>query len=134
MNRYIGRSLDIDEAMTPKEKVVKEEFLSKENSLRVFGSAQRHVNPTISYSNVVDAMHKEFTQGLGGSAPVSVPSLNQTTIDNLSISYTKHIVAMHQTRRVGFDTSKIPSNMLPRPSFNLQEDDEATGKHQVIFK
>lgn len=134
MHRLISRSLDIEEPMTPKEKEVQRLFFGKENTLLVHGSAQRHVNPSMSYSTVVDAMHKQFTVGLGGSDPVDVASLNQATIDGLYDSYQKHVKAVEHTREVGFEKSRIPSNMLPRPSFNLQEDAEFVGKHQIILR
>lgn len=134
MNQFIGRSLDIEEPMTPKEKIIKNEFLGKANTLRVCASAQRHVNASISYSTVVDAMHKEFSIGLGGSAPVKLDTLNQTTINNLHESFQKHLKAVAHTREIGFENSRIPTNILPRPSFNLQEDHETTGKHQVILR
>lgn len=134
MNQFMGRSLDIEEPMTPKEKIIKTEFLGKANTLRVCASAQRYVNASISYATVVDAMHKEFSIGLGGSAPVKLDTLNQTTINNLHESFQKHLKAVAHTREIGFENSRIPTNMLPRPSFNLQEDDETTGKHQVILR
>lgn len=134
MYRYIGNSLDTDEAMSPREKALKNEFLSKQNTLLLFESAQRHVDPNTSYSNVVDAMHNEFTVGLGGAVLLTLSFLNQTTIDKLSISHEKHMEAMRRSREVGFEKSKIPSKMLPRPSFNLEEDDETRGKHQLILR
>jgi len=83
MDRLIGRSLDIEEPMTPKEREIKSIFLGKENILRVYTSAQKHVNTVISYATVVDAMHKEFTLALGGMSCLRVDELNQATINTL---------------------------------------------------
>lgn len=134
MNRFLGRSLELEEPMSPKEKALKTQFFDKQNTLRVFSSAQTHVNPTVSYSTVVDAMHKEFTLGLGGRAPIDVETLNQSTINNMYDSYQKHLRAVAHTREVGFENSKIPTTMLPRASFNLQEDDEVIGKNQIVLR
>lgn len=120
--------------MTPKEKKRKNDFFAKANTELLYGSAQRHVNPGISYATVVDKMHTEFTNGLGSSTPVSVQLLNQTTINNLNDSYKNHLKAVAHTRKVGFENSKIPASMLPRPSFNLQGDDEDIGKHQIVLR
>lgn len=120
--------------MSPKEKAIKSKFLDKPNTLRVYSSAQTHVNPAVSYANVVDAMHKEFTIGLGGRAPVDVETLNQSTINKMYDSYQKHLQAMAHTREVGFENSKIPASILPRASFKLQEDDEVIGKKQIVLR
>ena len=134
MNRFLGRPLEIEEPMSPKEKAIKSKFLDKPNTLRVYSSAQTHVNPAVSYANVVDAMHKEFTIGLGGRAPVDVETLNQSTINKMYDSYQKHLQAMAHTREVGFENSKIPASILPRASFKLQEDDEVIGKKQIVLR
>lgn len=134
MHRFVSGSLDIDEPMTPKEKEVQHRFLGKENTLGVHVSAQRHVNPNISYATVTDAMVKQFTVGLGSSVAVHVDTLNQATIDRLYDSYQKHLEAVAHIREVGFEKSRLPTTMLPRPSFNLQEDAELVGKHQVILR
>lgn len=134
MHRFLSRSLDIEEPMTPKEKEVQRRFFEKENTLLVHVSAQRHVNPNMSYSTVVEAMHKQFTLGLGSSAAVDVDTLNQATVNGLHDSYQRHLEAMAHSHDVGFDNSRIPTNLLPRPSFNLQEDAEVVGKHQIILR
>lgn len=134
MNHFLGRPLEIEEPMSPKEKAIKIEFFDKANTLRVHSSAQTHVNPAVSYANVVDAMHKEFTIGLGSRAPIDVETLNQSTINKIYDAYQKHLQAMAHTREVGFENSKIPANILPRASFKLQEDDEVTGKNQIVLR
>jgi len=135
MDRLIGRSLDIEEPMTPKEREIKAKFLGTANIERLYTSAQRHVSAGISYATVVDAMHDEFTLALGGShTSLRVDDLNQATVDKLYESNAKHLRAMAHAREVSFNNSKIPTNMLPRPSFNLQEDDEVSGKHQIILR
>lgn len=134
MDRLIGRSLDVEEPMTPKEKAVKNEFLGAANTRRVYKSAQNHVNARLSYATVVDVMHRQFTLALGGASRVVVDDLNQATINSLYESNEKHLKAMAHAREVDFTNSRIPTNMLPRPSFNLQEEDEVSGRHQVILR
>jgi len=120
--------------MTPKEREIKSIFLGEENIPRVYTSAQKHVNPMISYATVVDAMHKEFTLALGGVHHLRVDDLNQATVNALYESNEKHLRAMAHARDVDFNNNRIPSHMLPRPSFGLQENDESSGKHQVILR
>ena len=132
---YLKRSLDIEESMTPFEKSIKASFFEKSNIMRVFGSAQRHVNANITYSTVVDSMHSQFTEALGGNGSVEVSSLNQATIDKLSDSHKKHLVAVEHARKIGFENNKIPEKMLPRPSFNLQSEEESIGiSTQILFR
>lgn len=134
MDRLIGRSLDVEEPMTPKEREIKSAFLGEDNILRVYTSAQKHVNAAISYATVVDAMHREFTLALGGMSRLDVNELNQATVNMLYESNEKHLRATAHARKIDFASSRIPSHMLPRPSFNLQEDDESSGKHQVVLR
>ena len=134
MNR-IGKPLEIDEPMSPNEHAIHGVFFSKDNTLRVHRSAQTHVSASLSFATVVDAMHKEFSLGLGGRVPVDVESLNQSTINSLYDSHQKHLLAVAQSREVGFENSRIPTTLLPRASFQIQpETGDMVGKTQILLR
>ncbi|CAN0299133.1 unnamed protein product [Ectocarpus sp. 6 AP-2014] len=120
--------------MSPNEHAIKNIFFSEANTSRVHGSAQAHVHASISYPTVVDAMHKEFTVGLGGREAVNVDTLNRNTINTLHDSHQKHLHAVAHSREVGFEKSRIPTNFLPRASFELQTDRERSGKTQIVLR
>ncbi|CAN0368086.1 unnamed protein product [Ectocarpus sp. 6 AP-2014] len=120
--------------MTPNEHAIKNVFFSDANVSRVHVSAQTHVHANISYPTVVDAMHKEFTVGLGGREPVNVDALNRNTMNTLHDCHQKHLRAVARSREVGFENSRIPTNLLPRASFELQTDSELSGKTQIVLR
>ncbi|CAM9155333.1 unnamed protein product [Ectocarpus sp. 8 AP-2014] len=120
--------------MTPNEYAIKNVFFSDANVSRVHVSAQTHVHANISYPTVVDAMHKEFTVGLGGREPVNVDALNRSTMNTLHDCHQKHLRAVARSREVGFENSRIPTNLLPRASFELQTDSELSGKTQIVLR
>lgn len=121
-NRIFSYSLD-KTSLLPSEKVMKAKFLSEENKLVVWRSATRLVYPTITFGNVVDEMENVFNLSTY-DLPSSVKDLNNRTIEKLQRDHERHIRGTARSREFGFVNGKIPSTMLPRPSFSVEDEKE----------
>ena len=109
--------------LSPFEKRLRTQFTSKSNQSIVFSSAQKNVDPLITFGNVVDEMYDTFTANLHLS-PHSVELLNSRTISTLIRKRDLHNNSTIRTRERDFTRSKLPSDFLPRASFRLQEDSD----------
>ena len=91
-----------------------------------------------SQGDVVDVMHAVFTQFLGENFNVSfshriVNGLNDSVVAQVRRRKMASNKASKISRKVGFETNKIPVNFLPRPSFSLESEDEDRGKVSYEF-
>jgi hypothetical protein len=120
-SRFISYSLG-HENLSPLEGRLRAEFMSCENKKAVFVSVQTRVSPTIGFGAVVDAMHDTFLKSLSRS-PTGVDELNRYLIERVVDQHARSIENSAKSREFGFVRGKIPSSMLPRPSFSLPEDD-----------
>lgn len=95
------------------------------------------VGETYSHGHVVDVMHEVFTQFLGGRNGLNSVDI----IDRINIAVANKVLnrkmasnkASQISRRVGFETSKIPKTFMPRASFSLESEDEVKGKVSFEF-
>ena len=111
------------ESILPFEKKIKATFLSEANKVEVWKSVINSVNPTITFGNVVDAMEDIFTISIIDQF-TSVENLNTRTIQKISIDNARNIRGMARSREFGFVNGKIPSKMLQRPIFTVEEEPE----------
>lgn len=118
-------SLKADERLSPSEIVVQKQFFDRDNVHRVHRRVQQTVDNFYTSGDVADVMHNVFTQYLGANFNTSIPRgivdrLNDAVVElvqNQKISSKK---ASQISRKVGFETSKIPTRILPRASFSVE--------------
>ena len=121
---YSAYSLAEDgDNLSPFEKRLREQFISRSNQSVVFSSAQQNVDPLITFGTVVDEMYDTFTANLHLS-PHSVEILNSRTISTLIRKRDMNNNATVRTRERDFTRSKLPTDFLPRASFRLQENSD----------
>jgi len=119
--RFVNYTLQDDgENLSPVEKILRTRFLSDENKAVVYQKVQQVVDPMITYGNVVDAMYESFERSLF-LVLNTVDEMNAVFIKSFSDKRKTSLIAMARSRERGFVKSNIPSNFLPRPSFNLQD-------------
>lgn len=121
MLRY---SLNQDELVSPAEKRIKEAFFHKTNVDTVTRDVHSKIDARISRGCVVDSMHCVFVNMLGHNELISIDQLNSNTVQEVFRKKTNSDKASQISRRVGFERSKIPTTILPRPSFSVETDDE----------
>jgi len=112
---------DEDFALSPAEKKLRTEFLSKDNQAFLFTNTKNLVDPNISYGRVVDFMYEIFTMSLSKD-PQSVQFLNNLCINEIRRKIKLNTKATVRVRDRGIKRANIPENFLPRPSFSRQED------------
>ena len=117
-------SLNQDELVSPQEKRLKDLFFLKGNVDRIVDEVHSRVDPEASRGCVVDTMHCVFTNMLGHNQILSLDQLNTSVVQHLFRMKVSSDKASSVSRSVGFERSKIPSRMLPRPSFSMEDDDE----------
>ena len=117
-------SLNQDELVSPQEKRLKEMFFVQSNVNRIVEESNSRVDPAISHACVVDTMHCVFTNMLGHNQILSISQLNTSVVQELFRRKVSSDKASAVSRSVGFERSKIPSRMLPRPSFSMEDDDK----------
>jgi len=119
--RFVNYTLQDDgENLSPLEKLLRERFLSKDNKDVVYRMVQSQIDPMVTYGNVTDAMYECFERSLFLVLD-TVKEMNDVFIQKFAQKRKTSLEAMSRSRDRGFVKSNIPSNFLPRPSFNLQE-------------
>lgn len=105
--------------LSPFEKKLRERFLKNSNQIAVFTQAQS-INPQITFGNVVDSMYDTFSQNLHES-PTTVERLNDLCMIHIR---KKHAISTKSTLRTAdlHSRANIPSTILPRRSFEMQDD------------
>ena len=121
MLRY---SLNQDELVSPVEKRLKETFFEKSNVDTVVMEVHSKVDTRISRTCIVDNMHCVFVNMLGYNEILNIQQLNANVVQEIFRKKTNSDKASQISRRVGFERSKIPTTILPRPSFSVETDDE----------
>lgn len=122
-------ALKQDERLSPSETSIQNKFYDHENISRVLHMVHESVDNFYSQGNVVDVMHDVFTQMLGENVNVRnfdgiVGRMNDAVVERVRDRKMASNRASQISRRVGFETNKIPSKFLPRASFSLEEEDE----------
>lgn len=120
-------SLKREERLSTSETLIKDKFYNHDNITRVHLAVHRHINNSYSQGDVVDAMHHVFTQTLGDNFNMKYESgvvdrLNAKVVDRIRTRKIASDKALLTSRRVGFETSKIPATFLPRASFSVEKD------------
>lgn len=113
--------LTVDEQLTPSELSIREEFFSKNNIKNVVTLVHGTIDRYVTQGRIVDVMHEIFTQALGqknGLVGTSIDTLNASVSSTILLRQQASLAASVRSRRVGFETSKIPTTILPRASFN----------------
>jgi len=119
--RFVNYTLQDDgENLSPIEKILRTKFLSKENMDVVYRMVQENIDPMVTYGNVTDAMYESFEKSLFLVLD-TVGEMNTVFMKNFAEKRKTSMDAMSRSRDRGFVKSNIPSNFLPRPSFNLQD-------------
>lgn len=122
-------SLKLDEQLSPSETVLQTRFFDKENTKTVVRMVHQTVDNSITHGDVVDVMHDVFTHFLGrknGVEGTVVDEINAAVVAKIVRRKTTSNQASKISRRVGFETNKIPSQFLARPSFSLESDKSYT--------
>lgn len=125
-------SLSLNERLSPSEIVLQNQLKDKANVERVVLVIHETVDKFVTHGEVVDVMHDVFTQFLGENFNMNfshglVDRLNKEVVEEVRRRKMASNKASQISRRVGFETSKIPSRMLPRASFSLESEDEDKG-------
>lgn len=131
-------SLKLEEPLSPSETVVQRQLFDKSNINRVVVMVRDSVGELYSHGHVVDVMHEVFTQILGGKEGLGnsgdiVQRFNSAVVKKVLNRKMASNKASMISRRVGFETNKIPATMLPRASFSLESEDEERGKVSYEF-
>lgn len=126
--------LKVDERLTPSEQALHDFFFRADNAAQLLRAVHARVDAGISHAALIDAMHDIFTEGIGGSSRnISVATLRTDVVNRLLHKKNMSNRASALSRRVGFERSKIPTQILPRASFSLPSEDEAKGKVSFIL-
>lgn len=131
-------SLKEEERLSPSETAIQKNFYEQANITRVLRMVHESVDNFYSQGDVVDAMHDVFIQWLGENFHVSnthgiVDRMNDAVVERVRRRKMASNKASQISRRVGFETNKIPSTILPRASFSLESEDEDRGKVSYEF-
>lgn len=121
-------SLSLDERLSPSEIVLQNKLKDPTNVGRVVLVIHEMVDKFVTHAEVVDVMHDVFTQFLGNNFNSSfsngiVDRLNKEVVEEVRRRKISSNKASQISRRVGFETSKIPARMLPRASFSIEAED-----------
>ena len=117
MLRY---SLKQDYTMvSPLEKKKRDEFFEKGNVDSIVLDVHSQVDSDISSATIVESMHCVFTNMLGRNQVLELNVLNENVVRELIRKKASSDKFSLVSRKVGFESSKIPTNILPRPSFSL---------------
>jgi hypothetical protein len=117
----------LDEQLSPSELRVRNDFFSKQNTQKVVALVHGSVDRYLTDGSIVDVMHEVFTQSLGqknGLVGTTLAALNDLVSSTILSRQRASASASIRSRRVGFETSKIPTTILPRPSFSYKSDDD----------
>lgn len=125
-------SLNLDERLSPSEIVLQNQFKDQANVDRVVLVVHETVDKFLTHGEVVDVMHDVFTQFLGENFNVSfshgiVDRLNNEVVASVRRRKMASNKASQISRRVGFETSKIPGRILPRASFSVESENQDRG-------
>lgn len=113
------------ERLTPSEKRLQEQFFSTTNTANLVAMVRARVDDRATDGDVVDLMHEIFTKALGGKTKVdNTATLNKEVISTLTHRLQSSREASLRSRRIGFETHKIPSTILPRASFSIEPERE----------
>lgn len=120
-------SLKQEERLSTSETLIKDKFYHHDNITRVHLAVHRQINNSYSQGDVVDVMHSVFTQALGENFNMKfetgvVDRLNAKVVERIRALKSASDKALLTSRRVGFETSKIPATFLPRASFSVEKD------------
>ena len=131
-------SLKQEERLSPSETSIQKNFYDQTNVTRVLAMVRERIDNFYSQGDVVDVMHTVFTQFLGENFNVSfssgiVDKLNDAVVAQVRRRKMASNKASKISRKVGFETNKIPGKFLPRPSFSLESEDEDRGKVSYEF-
>lgn len=130
MLRY---SLKQDYTMvSPLEKKRRHDFFENGNVNSVVLDVHSRVDSEISRTTIVESMHCVFTNMLGRNQLLGLNVLNENVVQELIRKKASSDKFSLVSRKVGFESSKIPTNILPRPSFSLEKEDENMG--YILFK
>ena len=122
-------ALNLEERLSPSEIVLQNQFKDQGNVDRVVHVVHETVDSLLTHGEVVDVMHDVFTQFLGENFNVSfshgiVDKLNNDVVEKVRRRKMASNKASQISRRVGFETSKIPGRILPRASFSLESEED----------
>ena len=139
MMGLLGYSLRLEERLSPSEKVIQRLFFGEENIDKVVSMVHVSVDKFLSRGDVVDVMHDLFTRKLGENSRGLrnshgvIDEINATVVATMLRQKKASNKASQISRRIGFETNKIPVQLLPRASFSLESEDEDRGKVSYMF-
>lgn len=131
----LGNSLSLStygENLSPTENLVFRHLLDESNVRYLHGKVCSEFQD-ISMGHLTDKMHEQFTKYIEtnhvngiqsqrtGVIRSIVSAINQDILLQLKKNKQKSTMAARQSHMIGFKTKRIPRQILPRPSFSLEE-------------
>lgn len=122
-------SLQSEERLSPSEIILQRDFFGDSNVDVLLSTVRKTVDNLYSGGDVADIMHDVFTTFLGENFNASasrqvVSTLNERVVASIKRRKMFSKKASQISRKVGFETSKIPTKIMPRASFSLESEND----------